>query len=194
MRVTAGKIGGRRIRVPAGAVRPTQDRVREALFSILGDKISGCRFLDLFAGSGAVGLEAWSRGADHVSWVEADSGVFRQMKQNIKELIKNERSSMFRMDAIMFLNRGLEMNFDIVFADPPYEWLCAKPASQGCTAIILRALAAGAVLAEGGIVIIEQAKDASKVDAARFGWVQIDDRTYGDTRLDIFKQAVGQAA
>ena len=114
-------MGGRRIKAPDGAVRPTQDRVREALFSMLGDRVPGCRFLDLFAGSGAVGIEAWSRGAAFVCWIEAHPRVCAVLKKNVSDLCDG-RTRVLRCNAEPFLKKWLEEEpFHIIFADPPYQ-------------------------------------------------------------------------
>ena len=130
MRVTGGIVGGRTVKVPRGdKVRPTQDRVRQALFSSLAARIPGSRFLDLFAGSGAVGLEAWSRGAALVCWVESDAKVFEVLQGNVVALCgsasghaEEQEWRVIRSDVFRFLN-GLQgaAGYDIVFADPPYD-------------------------------------------------------------------------
>ena len=89
MRITGGILRGRKIRTPGNKIRPTQDKVREALFSILDDKVCKAGFLDLFAGCGAVGLDAWSRGAASVYWVESDRRVLSTLKQNVQQLCKD---------------------------------------------------------------------------------------------------------
>ena len=120
MRITSGILGGRQIAVPPGPVRPTQDKVRQALFSILGGRVAGCRFLDLYAGSGSVGIEAWSRGADLVTWVELDHRTARVLRQNAGMCGAGGR--VLVGDSLRVLKKGLEnCPFDIIFADPPYE-------------------------------------------------------------------------
>lgn len=127
MRITGGLLGGRLIKAPGGPVRPTQERVREALFSIIGDRIVGCRFLDLFAGSGAVGIEAWSRGAAFVCWVEQQPRVCAVLEQNVRELC-DARTRILRWNVEPLLKKGLEEPpFDIIFADPPYRQEFQKP-------------------------------------------------------------------
>src|SRR5580704_10651585 len=100
MRVIAGTLGGRRLRAPAGrATRPTSDRVREALFSMLGE-IDGARVLDLFAGSGALGIEALSRGAAHAVFVERDAGAAAVLRENLRALgVGPEQAELRRADA-----------------------------------------------------------------------------------------------
>jgi 16S rRNA (guanine966-N2)-methyltransferase len=121
MRVIAGEFGGRRLKPPPDArVRPTADRVREAWFSILGDAIPGARVLDLFAGSGALGLEALSRGAAHVSFVELSPRSLATLRQNVTALGVADRVTVHRGDALRFVDRVAHREFDVALADPPY--------------------------------------------------------------------------
>ncbi|MEI6807548.1 MAG: RsmD family RNA methyltransferase, partial [bacterium] len=149
IRVSGGEIRGRRILTPGDMIRPTQEKVRQALFSCLAEKTPGCRFLDLFAGSGAVGLEAWSRGASFVCWVERDPRVAGVLKQNVASLcVPSEgregkvacdgKTRVVMTDAGRFASKaGFDEPFDIIFADPPYavgrrdEWLTMMAESAG---------------------------------------------------------------
>ena len=116
MRVVAGELGGRRLRAPRGdAVRPTSDRVREALFSILGD-VGGVRALDLFSGTGALGIEALSRGAAHATFVDLDTEV---LERNLDDLGLRDRAEVRRGDAVAYL-AAPGPHFDLVLCDPPY--------------------------------------------------------------------------
>jgi 16S rRNA (guanine966-N2)-methyltransferase len=118
MRIIAGEFKGRRLKsVPGMATRPTPDRLRESLFSILQPELPGCRFVDLFAGTGAVGLEALSRGAERVVFVEIASKAVDVLRDNIASL-KANRVTVLKQPVKRAL-RGLEA--DIVFLDPPYE-------------------------------------------------------------------------
>lgn len=121
MRIVAGQWRGRKIEAPPGRdVRPTLDRVREAWMSILQHDIPGSRVIDLFAGSGALGLEALSRGAAWTDFVENDSRAIRILKKNIDAFQPGDVLGIHRADAIRFAAR-LEANaYDIAFADPPY--------------------------------------------------------------------------
>src|SRR5581483_3851658 len=122
-RIVAGTFKGRRIATPPGqATRPTSDRVREALFGALGD-LTGTRFADLYAGSGAVGLEAASRGATHVLLVESDPRAGRVIRDNIASLRAGDVVSLApsRVDSVLLAGPGVAGPFDVVFADPPYE-------------------------------------------------------------------------
>lgn len=121
MRIIAGEWGGRRIRAPVGRdVRPTSDRVREAWMSALAPRISDARVLDLFAGSGALGLEALSRGAQHVVFVERGRKPLAVLEENVEALGAGERCTIFRGDVYRFLESQVGEPFELALADPPY--------------------------------------------------------------------------
>src|SRR5918999_1694005 len=121
MRIISGVYRGRRLVVPRDArVRPTADRVRESWMSILGDELVGARVLDLFAGSGALGLEALSRGADTATFVELNPASLKALEQNISALAVEDAATVHRGDAIRFAGKLPEGTYDVVFADPPY--------------------------------------------------------------------------
>ena len=121
MRIIAGEFGGRRLQSPPDSrVRPTADRVREAWFSILGDAVSGARVLDLFAGSGALGLEALSRGAQHATFVELSPASLKTLHANVAALGLAGRVTVHRGDALRFVAGLPERAFEVAFADPPY--------------------------------------------------------------------------
>ena len=181
MRITSGKYGGRIVRTPRGdAVRPTQDRVREALFSMLLAELPGARFLDLFAGTGAVGIEAASRGAGDVVWVEGDRGVHRLTVQNVTDIAGAILARNVVCSDVTRWTRtaGRGSAFDIVFADPPYV-----QAKDGGLADLAESLKQQGVVAPGGLLIVEMPVDAPV--AALPGWEILRDRTYGKTRLVI---------
>jgi 16S rRNA (guanine966-N2)-methyltransferase len=180
MRVTGGIIGRREIRAPKGDVRPTQDKVRAALFNSLGEAVVGARVLDLFAGSGALGLEAWSRGAAHVCWVELDRRAFQTLEENVKSLCSGEggETELRQSDAFSFLKRGAAEPFHLVLADPPYGAVGA--------AELLLALEEHGSLAPGGVFVFEQR--ASEPALERSGWEILRDRTYGGTRLVMYRR------
>ena len=120
-RIIAGAFGGRRLVLPADTrVRPTADRVREAWMSILADRISGARILDLFAGSGALGLEALSRGAAHATFVELSAEAVAAIHANAHALGVSDQVTVRRGDALRFVQRLAPMAFDLALADPPY--------------------------------------------------------------------------
>jgi len=121
LRIIAGRFGGRRLSAPADPrVRPTADRVREAWMSILSDALPGARVLDLFAGSGALGLEALSRGAASVDFVDIGPRSIATLKENIESLGVAEMARVHRADAQRFAARLAPLSYDVAFADPPY--------------------------------------------------------------------------
>jgi 16S rRNA (guanine966-N2)-methyltransferase len=121
VRIVAGEWRGRRIEPPPGRdTRPTSDRVREAWMSVLQPELPGARVLDLFAGSGALGLEALSRGAGSALFVENHAAALGALRANLQALGAGARAEVFRGDAIRFAERLEEGAFDVAFADPPY--------------------------------------------------------------------------
>jgi len=132
IRIIGGRFRGRRLRFPSAAgLRPTADRLRETLFNWLQAEIAGKRCLDLFAGSGALGFEALSRGAGFVRFVEAAPAVARQLKENLRLLDVEGQAAVQRADALKWVRRAPERPYDLVFLDPPYALevlpsLCAR--------------------------------------------------------------------
>jgi 16S rRNA (guanine966-N2)-methyltransferase len=162
-RVIAGEAGGRRLAVPDGRdTRPTSDRAREGLFATVSSVVgplAGSRVLDLYAGSGAVGLEALSRGAEHVLLVENGARAARVIRQNI-DAIGLPGAAVITDRVERVLARGLPPDaarYDVVFADPPYV-LAEEDVSR-----MLALLAAGAWLAPGALVIVERATRSGPV-------------------------------
>jgi 16S rRNA (guanine966-N2)-methyltransferase len=150
LRIIAGSLKGRRLQVPpADEVRPTGDRVREALFSILAGRLDEARVLDAYAGSGALGFEALSRGAREAVFVEADRRVLATLRDNATALGVSERCRVVAGDPCALLGaRVLGEPFDLVLADPPY--------AAGAGPRLLRALADAGALAAGGWAVIER--------------------------------------
>lgn len=186
MRITGGEFRGRVLKTPRGdRVRPTQDRVREALFSMLMAEITGARFLDLFAGTGAVGLEALSRGAAEATWVEGDKGVHRLAVQNVTDIAGAESARNVVCGDVMRWIRtgGRGLSFNIVYADPPY--ILARDSGL---AEIAAALRANCTIAPGGLLVTEMPIGAPVPDLE--GWEVLRDRTYGKTRL-VIRQFAG---
>jgi 16S rRNA (guanine966-N2)-methyltransferase len=121
VRIVAGRFGGRRLIVPKdGRVRPTADRVREAWMSIVTPSLPGARVADLYAGSGALGLEALSRGAASVDFVELSPGSLAALRANIDALGVGDAVRVHRADALRFAERLEPASYDLAFADPPY--------------------------------------------------------------------------
>jgi len=189
MRVTGGILRGRRILVPKYDVRPTQEKVREALFSILGVRVSDARFFDGYAGSGAVGIEAWSRGASHVCWVESDVRTAQVIKSNIETLCESA-GQVVTADAPLYLRRGAGGDpFEIIYLDPPYDFFSTMPVNEEQAPVmrLLEAIRAGGVLAEDGVVVIEQPEGTPL--AGLYGWQVVLDRRYGSTRVRFYKSS-----
>jgi 16S rRNA (guanine966-N2)-methyltransferase len=121
MRIVAGEWGGRRIAAPSGRdTRPTTDRVREAWMSTVASAIPGARVLDLFAGSGALGLEALSRGATSATFVESAASALRALRANLESLDAADRAVVVHTDALRYIAGLSPKAFDLAFADPPY--------------------------------------------------------------------------
>ncbi len=174
MRVVAGRLRGRRLSAPPGrTTRPTADRVREALFSILGD-MNGLRVLDLFAGSGALGIEALSRGAAEAVFVDSSHRAAATVKANLKSL--GLRAAVHQRDAMAFLGRAGEgLPFHVVFVDPPYDWASrlAAPLAERLPAI----------LTEDARIVTESDKRSPLL----IPFPLVRERTYGDTRIAVHR-------
>ena len=195
MKIAGGVWRGCPVLMPKSEnVRPTQDRVREALFNLLMGVLPGARFLDLFAGSGAVGLEALSRGAADAHFLEADRAVFTTLKRNLDAFGVPEASARLA-DSLKWLGIGegavatpvpVRAPFNIVFADPPYRWT-----QENGLSAIAEALRARGLIAPGGFFVAETER---RTDPEAFeGYTLVRDRTYGKTRLTLW-QAEGSGA
>ena len=177
MRVIAGSAGGVRLAVPKRGVRPTMDRVKGAIFSSLGEAIGGARVLDLFAGSGALGIEALSRGASSVLFVEED-------RQSIEIIEKNLAKAKFeapvrRQDVFDFLQRSSGIaKFDIVFADPPYE---KTKSGESFTEKLLATEALPRLLGASGTFVLEK-RPAEAVSELKL-WCVTRQKRYGATEV-----------
>lgn len=175
-RILGGEHRGRRLTVAAGT-RPTESRVREAVFSIWAPRVAGCRFLDLFAGSGAVGLEAWSRGAARVVLVEAAAGPLAALERNLATTGAGERCEVVRgrLPAVLAGHR-VAGTFDLAYLDPPY-------ALEEYEAAVAAALAR---LAAGGELGVES--DPRRLLPERLeGGEAIDRRVYGGSAVTFYR-------
>jgi 16S rRNA (guanine966-N2)-methyltransferase len=136
VRIIAGQWGGRRITAPAGRhTRPTSDRVREAWMSAAQPDLPGARVLDLYAGSGALGLEALSRGAARVTFVERGAPALRALRENVERLGAGDAVTVVREDALRYAESLGEDAFDVAFADPPYGQGLADALTQAYTRV-----------------------------------------------------------
>ena len=170
MRIVAGEWRGRIIRAPEDErVRPTADRVREAWMSIVQHDIAGATVLDLFAGSGALGLEALSRGAAHADFVELNAKSLAALRRNIETLGAGARARVHRGDALRFIERSAPLAYDMAFADPPYGLgLAAQVAARWLAAPFAAVL---------GV------EHAAREEMPAGG----DTRRYGDTALTFYR-------
>ena len=176
MRVIAGSAGGVRLLVPRRGVRPTMDRVKAAIFSSLGEAIIGARVLDLFAGSGALGIEALSRGAASAVFIEND----RQSAEAIeKNLVKTNLQGRVRdQDVFDFLRqRSNAEKFQIIFADPPYETTKRESSAEK----LLNNEALRQLLEPGGILVLE--KSPTDILPQTNLWRVLRQKTYGATEV-----------
>jgi 16S rRNA (guanine966-N2)-methyltransferase len=186
VRITGGTLRGRIIPVPRSGVRPTQERVREALFSILGPAIHGSSVLDLFAGSGALGLEAFSRGADSVCWVEQDARTYVLLKESVATLCgPTGACRCLKLDVFAFL-RHKGATYDFILADPPY----VRHDTPFDTVRFLDR--AKACLASAGCLVFEQRSSQQAVPHP--DWTIIKDKVYGETRLVFYRLAASGTA
>jgi 16S rRNA (guanine966-N2)-methyltransferase len=185
VRITGGDFGGLNLRVPkSDRIRPTQDRVREALFSMIQNEICGADFLDLFAGTGSAGLEALSRGAQSATFVEKDARHVEVLKANASFCLKGEaqeRAAVIRADVYRWISSYSGNGFSIVFADPPY----ALGESRGYAGVLAE-MASRALVRQGGLFIAEMTA-LQKVEETP-GWQLYKDRTYGKTRIVIWRR------
>ncbi|BCV20999.1 16S rRNA (guanine(966)-N(2))-methyltransferase RsmD [Moorella sp. Hama-1] len=184
LRIIAGAARGRRLVTPRGrTTRPTSDRVREALFNIIGTLVPDSLFLDLFAGSGAVGLEALSRGARRAVFVENNRQALACLAANMRATGFAARGRIIALEARRALATlaGEGESFDLVFCDPPYR--------QDWGEAILPAVIP--LLAPGGLVVLETA--SSEVGPAIPGLEITTTRVYGDTALNFYERAGGLA-
>jgi len=179
MRVIAGTHKGRRLLGPKDGrtIRPTSGRVKEALFSILGDRVIGASVLDLYAGTGSIGIEALSRGAARVVFVESHRDSLTSLHANLEHCGLTGRAEVFHGEAAVFL-RQAGPAFDVVFLDPPY-------AIDGAGSV-LPSLSGSAMIRDGTIVILEHL--SKRQTPPHFGPLnRIKQYRYGDTSLSLFR-------
>lgn len=181
MRIVAGRFRGARIEAPKGLLtRPTSDRVRQALFNVLTHgsprfEFEGARVLDLFAGSGALGLEALSRGARYAVFIEDDAAARGAIRRNVEALGLTGVTKIWRRDATELGPAGSLLPFQLIFCDPPY--------GQGLGEQALASAVNGGWADEGAVAVLEEQADAKIVWPPPFQ--EIDRRRYGDTQIAL---------
>ena len=181
MRIIAGIAKGMPLAVPRGGTRPTSDRVREAIFSSIGERVVNADVLDLFAGTGALGLEAASRGSRAVTFVESARAALQSLRRNI-ETFRTRRDvacklSVMRGDVFGQFRKlaSARQKFSLIFADPPYGETAQRLLSDENLVAILDA---------AGRLVLESAK-RDKLEAGA-GWSLVREATYGDTKVNFF--------
>ncbi|MBI3015748.1 MAG: 16S rRNA (guanine(966)-N(2))-methyltransferase RsmD [Candidatus Tectomicrobia bacterium] len=183
LRVITGSAKGRKLKVPRGhSVRPTPEIARGALFNILGETVTGSRFLDLFAGSGSIGIEALSRGASYAAFVELNPSVCKILAQNLERCGFTPVSRIYSLDAVAFLPILLrsEAPFDVVFLDPPYEGtFCQKFLTQ---------LPQYDIVTDTGLVVAQHFFKCKELESFSPYHLQRRQR-FGDTVLSFFSRS-----
>ena len=182
MRIVGGRFSGRPLAGPKTyAIRPTSDRLRESLFNVLahayGDPCPGAQVLDLFAGTGAVGLEALSRGCRQALFVEQGVDGRGLLRTNIESLGLQGRAKIYRRDACDLGFVGTAEPFHLLFADPPY--------GRGLGEKALASAAAGSWLVPGALAILEERADVQPV--LQEGFTFLEERQFGDTRMHFYR-------
>lgn len=178
LRVIAGTLGGRRLEgPPRTGVRPTSDRVREALFEVLGAAVEDARVLDLYSGTGAVGIEALSRGATWCDFVESDPKAQAVIRENLTRTALLDVTKLYPIAVARALSR-LQGPYDLVVADPPYEY---DRAESELTQVITSGL-----LSPDGILAVEHSQRKPWPQALG-GRAQLASRRYGDTRVTLYR-------
>ena len=178
MRIVRGSLGGRVLRAPHGAdTRPTSEKVREAIFNILPD-VEGMQVLDLFAGSGALGIEALSRGAAHATFIDQAKPALAAVRGNLRELGLDERSTVLAGDAVSLAARHVPASpWQLVFVDPPYR-----------SDLAVRAVQTLAHLAADAVIVIEHDRRNAPPDELG-SLLRTDHRRYGDTLVSFYRGA-----
>jgi 16S rRNA (guanine966-N2)-methyltransferase len=184
MRIVAGRLRGRALAAPKSQnVRPTADRLRESLFNVLvhayGDPITGARVLDLFAGTGALGLEAISRGAGYCLFVDDGAEARALLRENVETLGLAGITRIFRRDATQLGAAHPVEPFSLVFLDPPYR--------KGLGELALAAARDGGWLTADALLVLEEAADAAFATPA--GFEEIERRRYDDTQFVVMRRA-----
>ncbi len=182
MRIITGTARGMRLDVPGGALRPTMDRVREAIFSSLGDAVVGARALDLFAGSGSLGIEALSRGASGATFVDSDRRAAECVRRNLDRARLTGEILIMGASQYLGMAQGNHSVFDLIFADPPY----ARPGMDPAAEVAVHPGLAAA-LAPQGTVILECAAPPREIHPALR---MLRDRRYGKSRVLFLTHSV----
>lgn len=176
MRVVSGSARGCKLQpVPGMHTRPTTDRVKENVFNLIQDRVRGARVLDLFAGTGQLGIEALSRGAAHCDFVEQDKTAYNIVCKNTETARVSDRAGLHRTEAVTFLSRCGKRSYDLIFLDPPYGGRLLENA--------LSTIETFDILSADGIIICESAVE----DAFVHGFEAVRERRYGATMITVLR-------
>ena len=181
MRIIGGDARGRTIVAPAGAkTRPTQDYVRESLFNIIRWDVEDARVLDLFAGTGQLGIEALSRGAAHCDFVEHNKTAYGIVSKNVESARVKDKAALHRTEAAEFVSKAGRERYDVIFLDPPYGGVILENA--------LKQIETFDILSVNGIIICESAVE----DRFSHGFAVVRERRYGATMITILQRQSGE--
>ncbi len=182
MRVIAGTARSLPLKTVRGSgTRPTTDRIKETLFNIIAPEIPGCRFLDLFSGTGAIGIEALSRGAACAAFVEQDRNALQIIRQNLNFTHLTEHARVIAGDVIRtVVSMDGEKSFDVIFMDPPYE--------NGLEKKVLEALRDNTIAGKDSLIIVEAAVETDFSYADELGFEITKDKNYGSNRHVFLKR------
>lgn len=179
MRIITGKARGLKLVTPKNyLVRPTADRVKEALFNIIQSRIPGSTVLDAFAGTGNLGLEAWSRGAEEIVYFDKSRESLKLVKANVEKARAGEQVTLIHTDALNGLAMMAQQGkaFDVIFSDPPYD--------KGLNRKVVEALEKWPVLKEGGLLVLEHSLEEDPADYLPQG-TEFRQEKYGDTKISL---------
>lgn len=179
VRIIGGDWRGRKLTFPTSTgLRPTPDRVRETLFNWLQAYLPGTRCLDLFAGSGVLGLEALSRGASHATFVERERSVVNVIKDNLKHLAATDKAVVHQGDALQFIQGDHPELFDIIFLDPPYD--------MGLSLECLQRLEQNACLKSGGLLYLEH-ETKLEIEVSPEKWLVLKNKSAGQVCYSLLR-------
>ncbi|GEK91512.1 16S rRNA (guanine(966)-N(2))-methyltransferase RsmD [Alkalibacterium kapii] len=186
MRIISGEYGGRRLKtIPGKNTRPTSDKVKESLFHMIGPYFDGRNVLDLYSGSGALGIEAVSRGMDHAFLIDYNYQAIKVINENVKITKKPEKFTVWKEKDMLALERlkQLDISFDLVFLDPPYD---KQKLNE-----ILKKLVDYNLLNEQSIIVCETDKDVA-LPVKEQSLIFVKEKVYASTRLSIYKKESSQ--
>ncbi len=185
LRVISGSARGHRLKAPKGdRVRPTEDRIKESLFNILGHIRSHTRVLDIFGGSGSIGIEFLSRGAKEAYIVDIDRDSIKAIRDNLEHTKLEDRAQVLNLDAFIALDRfeSDDISFHYIYIDPPFN-------VDGIVDRVMESIDGKHILEDGGLIMIEHEKELL-LEEKIYGFERVDSRKYGNKFIDFYKKKV----